>query len=151
MTENDPTENDPAENDLLNQITNLAAGYELGDVMAGQKLGSLIVKHAAHPGVLGDKLRGLRGMTNAYADEDYVFLQTPTYFWAGRVVLHGTHGIVLTDAAWVRDTGEDPGEMFRTGNWASGYGVPGIHLISRLAIMNVIPWEHPNRPWKQAK
>jgi hypothetical protein len=136
------------ENDLLKAVRAFQQAFAEGDLFAGQQLGEIIVEHGGDSSALGAHLAEVSPI---FSTEKYIFLQTPTYFWVGKVVLHGTHGIVLSDAAWVRDTGEDPGAMFREGNWASGYAVPGVHAVSRLAIMNVIPWQHDNKPWKQAE
>lgn len=140
------------ENEILSKVRGLQLSFHEGDIEAGRKLGKIIIEHYDDQSALGDHLREIApDWSSDEKERNYVFIQTPTYFWVGALIIHGTHGQVMTDCAWVRDTGEDPGAMFRTGEWASGYGVPGVHILSRLAVMNIIGWDHPNKPWKQAE
>jgi len=129
--------------ELIEDINDLTIKFDAGDLVAGQILGEIVAQYRREEGLVGDYLRE---RSHVLKEDKRIFVQTPTYFWLGQVIHHGVHGMILDDAAWVRDTGEDPGAMFRDGNWASGYAVPGVHAISRLAVMNIIPWTHKNLP-----
>lgn len=70
------------------------------------------------------------------------FIRTVTYHSTGMLESITETDLVLRDAAWIADSGRFYDAM-RTGTLAEVEPLPDVLIISRGAIVDVIPWDHP--------
>ena len=73
---------------------------------------------------------------------DVVFVRTVTYHYTGRISAIYPGEIVLSDAAWVADSGRFHAAL-ATGTLSEVEPYPGSVIISRGGIVDVSPWLHP--------
>jgi hypothetical protein len=71
-----------------------------------------------------------------------VFIRTVSYHYTGRVAAVYPGEIVLTDAAWIADSGRWSLAL-ATGSLTEVEPYPGEVIISRGAIVDVSRWLHP--------
>lgn len=77
-----------------------------------------------------------------YVIGESVFIRTVTYHYTGRVAAVYPGEIVLTDAAWVADSGRWSVAL-TTGSLTEVEPYPGEVIISRGSIVDVSRWLHP--------
>jgi len=85
-------------------------------------------------------------MTNTehpYTLGENVIVRTVTMYYTGRIVRVYPGELVLTDAAWIADTGRWSAAL-ATGklNEIEPYPGEGRCIVSRAAIVDVSPWLH---------
>lgn len=71
-----------------------------------------------------------------------VLIRTVTHYYTGRVVLLTRDEVVLSDAAWVADTGRYHVAL-RDGTLVEVEPYPEPVSIARGAIVDVAAWSHP--------
>lgn len=77
-----------------------------------------------------------------YTIGDAVIVRTVTMYYTGRIVRVYPGELVLSEAAWIADTGRWS-EALSTGRLAEVEPYPGPCIVSRAAIVDVAPWSHP--------
>jgi hypothetical protein len=77
-----------------------------------------------------------------YGIGDAVFIRSVTYHYTGRISAIYPGEIVLTDAAWIADSGRFHAAL-ATGTVSEVEPYPAGVVISRGAIVDVSPWAHP--------
>lgn len=72
-----------------------------------------------------------------------VFIRTVTHYFTGRVERVTKSWIILSQAAWIADTGRFS-EALKTGelNEVEPYPDDGIVRVSRDGVIDVTPWTH---------
>lgn len=70
-----------------------------------------------------------------------VFVRTVTFHYTGRIVAVTKDEIVLSDAAWIADSGRWANAL-ATGQLNEVEPYPGVVSIGRSAIIDVSPWKH---------
>jgi len=81
------------------------------------------------------------------ADHPYIvgqayIIRTVTMYYTGRLERVFSGELVLSEAAWIADTGRWS-EALSTGRLAEVEPYPGQCIVSRAAIVDVAPWPHP--------
>ena len=71
-----------------------------------------------------------------------VFVRTVTHYYTGKVSLVKAHEIVLTEAAWIADTGRFHNAMSE-GTLSEVEPFVNPVSINRDAIVDVTEWKHP--------
>jgi len=71
-----------------------------------------------------------------------VLIRTVTHYYTGRIVGLTRDEIVLTDAAWIADTGRFSAAL-STGTLSEIEPYPTAVSIARGAIVDVTSWSHP--------
>ena len=71
-----------------------------------------------------------------------VLVRTVTLYYTGRVALVEASEIVLTEAAWIADTGRFHNAL-RDGTLGEVEPFVGPVSISRGAVVDVTEWKHP--------
>ena len=103
----------------------------LGQIRAIQALALGVPSIAAPPPV-----------TYPYHVGDNVFIRTVTYHYTGKIAAITPGEIVLSDAAWIADSGRFHVAL-ATGTLSEVEPYPAGVVISRGAIVDVSPWAHP--------
>lgn len=71
-----------------------------------------------------------------------VFIRTVTHYYTGRIAELTEQSVVLTDAAWIADTGRF-GAALVSGTLGEIEPFPAAVEIGRGAIVDVTTWMHP--------
>ena len=71
-----------------------------------------------------------------------VFIRGVTNYYTGKIVALTRDEIVLTDAAWIADTGRFSGAL-RSGVLNEVEPYPGTVTVGRGAVCDVTDWPHP--------
>lgn len=71
-----------------------------------------------------------------------VFIRTVTHYFTGRVALVKASEIVLTDAAWIADTGRFHNAL-KDGSLNEVEPFVGPVSLNRHAVIDVTEWKHP--------
>jgi len=71
-----------------------------------------------------------------------VLIRTVTMYYTGRVKAVSASEIELDEAAWIADCGRFA-DALRTGTLKEVEPYPGCCIVSRGAIVDVSPWNHP--------
>ena len=122
-------------NEKIEEIRNLVVAWESGDLALGDDLAATVLLHYGEESALG---KYVSDAFPAYSSRKRLFLQTCTYWWLGTLVLHGPHGLVLADCAWVRDSGEDLAGAITSGKFADVQAFGAPMTINSAAIMNLV-------------
>ena len=69
-------------------------------------------------------------------------IRTVTMYYTGRLEAVYSGELVLSDAAWIADTGRWSMAL-STGKLSEVEPYPGECIVSRAAIVDVAPWTHP--------
>jgi hypothetical protein len=69
-------------------------------------------------------------------------IRTVTMYYTGRLQSVWPGELVLSDAAWIADTGRFSTAL-STGKLSEVEPYPGECIVSRAAIVDVAPWNHP--------
>lgn len=69
-------------------------------------------------------------------------IRTVTMYYTGRLESVFPGELVLSDAAWIADTGRWSAAL-STGKLSEVEPYPGLCIVSRAAIVDVAPWAHP--------
>jgi hypothetical protein len=72
------------------------------------------------------------------------FIRTVTHYLTGRLVALDDHELILTDAAWIADTGRYAMAL-ATGSLAEVEPYPAASLVAvgRSALIDATVWPHP--------
>lgn len=70
-----------------------------------------------------------------------VFIRGVTNYYTGKIVALTTNEIVLSDAAWVADTGRFSSAL-ESGIFAELEPYPGLVSVNRGSICDVTDWPH---------
>jgi len=77
-----------------------------------------------------------------YPVGDNVFIRTVTMHYTGKIESVTDSDIVLSDAAWIADSGRFS-EALRTGSLAEVEPYPYGCIVARGGLLDVSPWRHP--------
>lgn len=70
-----------------------------------------------------------------------VLIRGVTFYYTGRIVALDATEIILSDAAWVADTGRF-GAALATGKLAEYEPYPGLVSVARASVCDVAEWTH---------
>jgi hypothetical protein len=70
-----------------------------------------------------------------------VLIRSVTHYYTGKIVLVSRDEIVLTEAAWIADTGRFS-EAFKTGVFSEIEPYPSAVTVGRGAVCDVTDWPH---------
>jgi len=70
-----------------------------------------------------------------------VLIRTVTMIYTGHVEAIDAHTIVLTDAAWIADTGRFA-DALKTGGLSEVEPYPEGVYVARAAVVDITPWQH---------
>lgn len=73
--------------------------------------------------------------------QNYI-IRTVTMYYTGRLDAVYPGELVLSDAAWIADTGRWSAAL-ATGKFSEVEPYPNECIVSRAAIVDVAPWPHP--------
>lgn len=73
--------------------------------------------------------------------ESKVIIRTVTMYYTGRIVELTKDEIVLSDAAWIADSGRWH-QALEKGELAEVEPYPGVVSVARGAVVDVSPWNH---------
>jgi len=71
-----------------------------------------------------------------------VLIRTVTHYFTGRIVLVEASEIVLTEAAWIADTGRFHNAL-RDGSLNEVEPFVGPVSLNRAAVIDITEWKHP--------
>lgn len=99
---------------------------------------NLTVKEIKHIQCL---LRGSGEITHPYQVGKSYFIRTVTHYYTGRIEKVTNKEIILSDAAWIPDTGRFH-DALRTGNLNEVEPFESEIIIGRGAVIDACVWKH---------